>query len=308
MKKPTETRRKQADPYSDRGGMSKPNRLYKSRLFEMLFSDRTELLKLYNAMNETNYDNPELLEINTLENAIYMSMRNDVSFIIDSRITLYEHQSTCSPNLPLRYLFYVSDLYSMGTRDENLYGSKSVRIPPPKFVVFFNGEEEQPERQVLRLSDMYTVEDGEPSLELTAVMLNINPGFNELLLESCRTLRDYSIYTARVRAYTKDQSLEGAVERAIIECIEEGILADFLKKHRLEAKKMSIYEYDEEKHMRQEREASKEEGIKEGKIQGEDKAFKLSKILLDAGRVEDLKRALGDKEFCEKLYKEFDII
>ena len=58
------------------------NRMYKSRIFAMLFSDRNELLKLYNAINGTSYDDPDLLQVNTLENAIYMSMQNDVSFMI----------------------------------------------------------------------------------------------------------------------------------------------------------------------------------------------------------------------------------
>ncbi len=97
---------------------------YKARLFEMIFRGKEELLGLYNAVNGTNYSNPDELEINTLENAIYLSMHNDVSFIIDSRLSLYEHQSTYSPNLPLRYLFYVSDLYSKMTKDSNLYESR----------------------------------------------------------------------------------------------------------------------------------------------------------------------------------------
>ena len=100
------------------------NRTYNSRIFEMIFSDKTELLTLYNAVNKTHYTDAEQLEINTLENAIYMSMHNDLSFLIDSRLSLYEHQSTYSPNLPLRYLFYISDLYSVMTRDSNLYGTK----------------------------------------------------------------------------------------------------------------------------------------------------------------------------------------
>ena len=86
------------------------NDTYKARVFEMIFSDKKELLTLYNAVSGTNYTDPNQLEINTLKNAIYMSMHNDVSFIIDSRLSLYEHQSTYSPNLPLRYLFYVADL------------------------------------------------------------------------------------------------------------------------------------------------------------------------------------------------------
>lgn len=126
------------------------NRTYKSRIFEMVFSDRKELLDLYNAANGTNYDNPELLKVNTLENAIYLSMHNDISFVIDSRLTLYEHQSTYSPNLPLRYLMYIADLYSNMTKDENLYGTRKVMLPTPKFVIFYNGIDEQPDVQELQ--------------------------------------------------------------------------------------------------------------------------------------------------------------
>ena len=88
------------------------NRTFKSTLFIMLFEDRKNLLELYNAITGKHYADPELLEINTLENAIYMSMKNDVSFLIDGRLSLYEHQSTKNPNLPLRFLLYISHLYS----------------------------------------------------------------------------------------------------------------------------------------------------------------------------------------------------
>ena len=131
------------------------NREYKSRMFEMIFNEKKELLSLYNAVNGTDYADPEQLEVNTLKNAIYMSMHNDVSFIINSRLSLYEHQSTYSPNLPLRYLFYTADLYSEMTRDENLYGTKVVKIPTPKFIIFYNGIEEYPDRKELHLSDAY---------------------------------------------------------------------------------------------------------------------------------------------------------
>lgn len=236
------------------------NRTYKARIFAMIFSDKKELLALYNAVNDTDYDDPELLEINTLENAIYMSMRNDVSFILDSRLSLYEHQSTYSPNLPLRYLFYVSDLYAGMIHKKSLYRKTAVRIPAPRFLIFYNGKDEYPEKQVLKLSDLYTVSEEEAALELKAVMLNINPGCNQTLLNACKTLKDYAEYTARVRRYVEIMSLEDAVERAINECISEGILAEFLSKNKAEAKKMSIYEYDEEETMRQLREESYEEG------------------------------------------------
>lgn len=129
---------------------STPNRLYKTRMFEMIFSDRQELLSLYNAVNQTNYSNPDELEINTLENAIYLSMHNDLSFVIDSRLSLYEHQSTWNPNIPLRCLMYISDLYSGMTKDENLYGSKTVKLPAPRFLVFYNGVEKRPEKEIMK--------------------------------------------------------------------------------------------------------------------------------------------------------------
>ena len=245
-----------------------PNREYKSSVFIMLFSEKKELLELYNAVSGKNYEDPELLEINTLKNAIYMAIQNDVSFVIDSRLSLYEHQSTYSPNLPLRMLLYQADLYAGMTKDRNLYGEKKVRIPSPQFVIFYNGEKPQPERQILRLSDLYETEETEYSLELEAVMLNINAGHNPELMKASRTLSDYAQYTDLVRMYVRTMPIENAVERAITECIREGILREFLLKNRSEAKRMSIYEYDQAKHIRQEREDAWEEGRVKGREEG----------------------------------------
>ena len=137
--------------------------------FTMLFSDKRELLGLYNAVSGKDYKDPGLLEVNTLENAIYMAIKNDLSFVIDSQLSLYEHQSTYSPNLPLRMLLYLADLYADMTKNENLYGKKKVKIPPPQFIIFYNGVERQPDRRILRLSDLYEVEEEEHKLELEAV-------------------------------------------------------------------------------------------------------------------------------------------
>ncbi len=250
----------------------------------MLFSDRNELLKLYNAINGTSYDDPDLLQVNTLENAVYMSMQNDVSFIIDMRLNLYEHQSTYSPNLPVRYLLYVADVYSDYTKDMNLYGTKAVKLPTPRFVIFYNGQAEQPDRKELKLSELFSIPDADPSLELKAVMLNINKGHNRKLMETCRTLQDYAEYTFRVREYAAEMPLDLAVEQAITECISEGILADFLRKNRAEAKKVSIYEYDEERHMRQTREEGVEEGFASGLEQGmKQKEKQIAINLMNAG-------------------------
>lgn len=279
------------------------NRTYKSTVFIMLFEDRNNLLELYNGMSGKHYTNPELLEIYTLENAIYMSIKNDISFLIDGRLSLYEHQSTYSPNLPLRFLFYISHLYSRMTKDDNLYGTKKVHIPEPEFVIFYNGRKEMPERQVLKLSDMYTTKDKQVRLELEAVMLNISGENNHKLKAACHTLREYAIYTDKIRKYTEIMGLSDAVERAIQECIEQGVLKDFLERHRTEAKAMSIFEYDQEKHMRQEREAAWEDGhlagIEDGlKSQIEKKLAKgktLTEIADELEETEERIRELTDK-------------
>lgn len=257
----------------------KPVRSYKDRLFRMIFKEKKEFLELYNAMNGTDYQREEDLTVTTLEHAIYMGMRNDVSFLLYDQLTLYEHQATVNPNMPLRNLFYVADIYSDLTKDENLYGSRQVRLPRPKFVVFYNGVEEMEERSILKLSDAFAEGEGEAELELKVLVLNINPGFNQGLTEKCRTLRDYMIFVSRIRQYSQELELEEAVEQAIDECISEGILEKFLRKNRAEVKKVSIYEYDEEKHIRQEREDAKEDGRKEGREEGE--RIKVIQLILD---------------------------
>lgn len=247
----------------------KPEREYKDRLFRMIFKDKKELMSLYNAMNGTNYMNPDDLQINTLDNAIYMGMRNDLSFLIDYRMQVYEHQSTYNPNMPLRELVYITRLYAGLTRNQNLYGTKLVEIPTPRFVAFYNGETEKPDLMELKLSDSFEIQEEEVSLQLKMSMLNINPGHNDKLLSECKTLGDYSRYVAKVRTYVKKMPIEDAVEQAIVECIQDDILADFLRKHRVEAKNVSIFEYDEARHMEMEREASREEGRQVGREEGE---------------------------------------
>ena len=268
-------------------GSQGANRTYRSRLFAMIFSEKENLLELYNAVNGTHYEDAELLEVNTLENAIYMSMRNDLSFIIDSRLSLYEHQSTRNPNLPLRFLFYIADLYSGMLRGANLYGTKRLQLDTPHFLIFYNGQEEMPERMTLRLSDLFKIPEEKPQLELTATMWNINIGNNRRLMEASRTLRDYAEYTSRVREYVQKMPLEKAVERAVDECIREGVLADFLRKNRAEAIKMSIYEYDEEDHKR----ILREEGREEGRIEGRKEGQEEGRV---KGKVEDVLELLED--------------
>ena len=240
-------------------------REYKSRVFIMLFHDRKRLLELYNAVSGKHYQNPEALQINTLDNAVYLSMKNDLSFLIDCRLSLYEHQSTYNPNMPLRFLFYVSDLYSSMILGKNMYGSKLIVLPAPTFLVFYNGTQEEPDEKELRLSDSYEIKEDSPSLDLVVRMLNINAGHNDELMHSCKTLREYAEYVRRIREHTKTQPIEEAVEQTITECISDDILRDFLLKNRAEVKSMSIYEYNEEEHMRMEREEYFEMGYQKGR-------------------------------------------
>ena len=284
------------------------NRTFKSTVFIMLFEDKNNLLELYNAMTGKHYTDPELLEINTLENAIYMTMKNDVSFLIDGRLSLYEHQFTYNPNLPLRFLLYISKLYAGMTKDANLYGTKVIQIPPPEFVIFYNGEEEKPERMVLKLSDMYEIKSREAKLELEAVMLNISGDNNTGLKEACRTLKEYALYTDKIRRYAKSMSLSDAVDRAIGECITEGVLEEFLKKHKAEAKEMSIFEYDQEKHMKQEREAAWEDGhaagVEEGRTAGIQEGIEKGRAAgIEDGRTAGIEegRAAEAKETAKRL-------
>ena len=276
------------------------NRIYKDRLYKMIFNDKSELLKLYNAINGTNYEDPEMLTITTLDNAIYMTMKNDLSFIIDMRLALYEQQSTVNPNLPLRFLMYITDIYSSYIRDMNLYSSAKVQIPQPSFVIFYNGIAVQPDRTEYLLSNLFWPTTAEPALELKAIMLNINKGHNQELMNACHTLRDYSEYVARIRNYSTELPLSDAVEKAITECIHENILRDFLLKNRAEAKAMSIYEYDEEKTMRMFQEEAFENGTQAG-IQA------VIKICLDfnLSQNEIIQKLMETFQFSEKIAQDY---
>ena len=279
-------------------------RNYKDSIFRMLFKDKENLLSLYNALNKTDYTDVERLEITTLENAVYMNYKSDVSFVFDLELMLYEHQSTINPNMPLRDLFYVTDILQKRTYNKDLYGSNLIRIPSPRFVVFYNGTVPLPERQTLKLSDSYEKKQDNPELELTVTMYNINYGCNEEIMDACRTLKEYALYVERVRTYANQMPLAEAVEKAVDECIAEGILSEFLRKNRAEAIKVSIYEYDEELHFKTLFEEGVEKGRELGREQTESCLNKLNSILIDMGRISDLKRATQDKAYQNQLMAE----
>ena len=273
------------------------NRLYKDRLFHMLFSDKTALLSLYNALNGTHYDNPEDLIITTLENAIYMGMHNDVSCILFSEINLYEQQASICPNIAFRSLLYIADTFRGLTVDNDIYSSTIIPLPTPHFVTFYNGVEPiEADEVILKLSDAFEVPTDHPELELTVRVLNINPGHNAPLLESCITLRQYMEFVTKVRecidrltAKTIDNPLPYmdrlriAISEAVDYCIAQDILGDFLKKHRNEVIAVTLYEYSEEEHHRiQERDKA---ALKEQLAEAETN-LKKSKDQLEASKAQ----------------------
>ena len=289
----------------------KVQRNYKDSIFRMLFKDKENLLSLYNALNKTDYTDVEGLEITTLENAVYMNYKNDVSFVFDFELMLYEHQSTVNPNMPLRDLLYVTSILQKRISTENLYGSKQIIIPSPRFVVFYNGVDSQPERQTLKLSDAYEKKQEELELELTVTVYNINHGYNDEIMDACRTLKEYAMYVEQVRTYAKQMPLAEAVEKAVDYCIKTGILSEFLKKNRAEVIMLSIFEYDEEAHHKLLYEEGMEDGIERGRKLGLEqgeihlaRVNKLYSILIDMGRLDDLKHATQDKAYQEQLMTE----
>ena len=270
--------------------MVQPNREYKDTLFRMIFNDAEELLHLYNAVNGTSYDDLSEVEIVTLENAIYMNVKNDVAFLMDFCLNLYEHQSTFNPNIPLRNLFYVAKEYQKMVEKRSLYSSTRIKIPTPKFVVFYNGVSEWEERKELKLSELFEKQTEEPELELKVLMLNINYGHNKALMEQCKLLEEYAIYVARVREYADRMNIADAVEQAVRECIREGILEQFLRKYRSEAIEVSIFEYDEEREMKKLRQAEYEAGVAAGVERGIEKGIRavIRNMLIRGMSTEDI--------------------
>lgn len=248
----------------------KVNRKYKDRLFRMVFQEKKDLLDLYNAVNHTNYTDPESLQITTMKDAVLLGMKNDVSFLIDSVLNLYEHQSTFNPNMPVRGFFYFADIMRTYIQEHelNIYGKKRIKLPVPRYIVFYNGAEGQPDRRMLRLSECFG-DDPEAALECTAVMLNINYGHNRELMERCQRLEEYAYFVAAVRRNAKENdSLEEAVLLAIDECIEKNKLADILRKNRWEVVNMLLTEFNMEEYGKLERRDGYEDGRKEGREYG----------------------------------------
>lgn len=269
--------------------MTKVKRNFKDSLFRLVFHGKEELLSLYNAVNGSSYTNADDLEINTLKDVVYMGMKNDVSFLFAHYLNLYEAQSTSNPNMPLRGTIYFGDLLKGWIESNHLdmYSEKQIMIPKPKFLVFYNGLKKEPERRILRLSDSFEGgQDEEAALECTAIVLNINYGYNQELMEKCQTLHDYSCFVENVRQGVRaGKTLEEAVDEAISKSLKEGVLKDLLKKNRAEVRNVVLTEYNEELHLKNVRECGYEEGYDNGYDSGLDQGRRQKEIDLIVKKV-----------------------
>ena len=249
-------------------------------LFIAIFGKDTERskrwrLELYNALNNTSYTDPEALELNTLENVIYIKMHNDVSFLVDSQMTLYEHQRTTNPNMPLRGFFYFAQLYQkyIDSKGELIGTSTLIKIPNPNYIVFYNGATERDEDYELKLSDAFMHEDKSGKFEWTARVLNINKEYNLPLQKKCKPLYDYIQFVSRINENKeKGMSIGDAVDEAVDWACEQNLLEGYIREQKAEVKMNLLTEYDEEAYIR----IWRRDGIIQGKQeQAEETANKM---------------------------------
>jgi hypothetical protein len=312
---------------------SNGNREYKSDVISMMLQIPEYALDVYNAMNDSVYTDPDMIQIMRLENGISLSVRNDASFFIDNYLNLYEHQSTYSPNAPLRFLIYLTNLLKKTIKKRDLYGRKCVQIATPHFAVFYNGTEKRPEKEVLKLSDAFINQTDTPEIELTVTVYNINPDNNTQLLEKSEVLRSYMIFVNRVRenlehqkkiaqnapeydeaAYEED--LEKAINEAIDYCVKHHIMEEFFRENRNEVTKSMVLDYTwerrEELIRAEEYEDGKREGLEIGRAEGEKRGraegekdthrFLINKWLQKGKTIAEIAEDLGkSEEYVESL-------
>lgn len=285
----------------------KENRECKNSVFVDLFYENESAaendIALYNALHEEPLPPGTTVEKIRVGNELYMNFKNDVSFGLGGKLlVLAEHQSTVNENMPLRSLLYIGRAFEQIVPVKDRYRRKKVLLPKPEIYVFYNGRENYAKEKLLYLSDSYIIKDEEPMLELKVKVININPSQKHEVLEKCPVLRDYSVFIDTIRKY-QEQRVDNVYEKAIHECIEKGILADYLRVHGSEVVNMLMSEYNYE----QDIEVQREEAFEEGEKRGQKRFAALAAKLIEAGRNEDIIKAAQNFEFCETLYKEYNI-
>ena len=255
----------------------------------MLFDDPDLLRELYCALEGVNVPPDAPVSINTLENVLFMEFNNDISFEIDGKlIVLIEHQSTINPNMALRLLMYIGRVYEKIVEGRNIYSSKRLFIPLPEFFVLYNGTDPFPDKQTVRLSDMFENQSSfglqketESALELVVRVININEGKNTQIVRRCRKLAEYSAFIAKVREFEPESgSKEEAIKKAIKYCQKHDILKEFLEQHAAEVLSMLMTEWNMDDALA----VRFEEGIEEGMEKGHEAAtVAIAKNALESG-------------------------
>lgn len=290
---------------------SQVRRNYKDSLFRKLFADKEDALELYNALNGLSYQDSSILEITTIEDVIYMNVKNDLAFLIDGKMHLLEVQSSWSPNMPLRGLLYFAGLYQgyVSKNQLDIYSRTRLVLPKPVYIVFYNGEKELPERMELRLSDSFETDGDISSLEVVAHVFNINYGKNRQLMERCQRLHDYAYLLQRIRHYRESGlTLIAAVDKAVEACIREGVMKEFLLKHRGEVTDIILTEYNAELHINSEKKLSFEEGQIQGHQEGHQEGRQEGRQEgIHALICDNMKENIPKKRIMEKLQRHFDL-
>jgi len=281
------------------------NRKHKDSVFSLLFGSPEILRELYSAIEGVEVPTDAIVDINTLSDALFMTKINDLSFTINDKIVvLIEHQSTISQNIPLRLLMYISRVYEKIIESKNIYHRKLIKIPTPEFIVLYNGKENCPDHQVLKLSTAFKdisglklLENAELPLELVAHIYNIKPGHNSEILEKCITLNNYSILIGKINEYNVYMPLAEAVKKAVLYCIEHNILKEFLEDNSSEVFNMLTDDITIEEIAEIRAEEAREEGIEigieKGRVEAHEEDRKFFINLLDQGlSVEEIKQRL----------------
>ncbi len=240
------------------------NREFKSDVFSMLMEDKKNALEVYNALNGSAYDDPDEVELVNLEKGISLSIRNDVAFIVDTDVSIYEHQSSYNPNMPLRSLIYFTEIIrEYVIQNKDLFGSRRIMLPTPHFAVFYNGVVSRPAKEVLRLSDSYNKPTDEPVLELECIVYNINSGKDNGLLNKCEVLKEYTFFVEKVRE-NESQGIENPIEEAIEYCVWNHVLERFLTERKSEVLKAMTIDMRFERREGLIRKEEREYGLVEG--------------------------------------------
>ena len=259
------------------------NREYKDRLFIFLFGkeERKEMtLSLINAINNTKYKNLDNLTFNTINEVVYGGMKNDISFIILPMLHLIEHQSSYTPNMPIRFLLYMSKIIEKIITSNNIsvYANSKIEIPRPQFIMLYNGSRQLANSvEEMKLSDLYEGK-GEINLELIVKAVDINFSDSNEILHRCKALYEYSWLVERIRKYEVKMELDMAIDKALDDMPEEFIIKELLMENKAEVKGMLLTEWDWEKEKiklaNTERNAGIKEGIKKGRIEGRNEGIK----------------------------------